>query len=39
MDGMKNQKALGVRVFKGVVGFEKKVNGTLFDRPFFIHLN
>ncbi len=39
MDGMKNQKALEAHVFRGVVGFLKKVNETLFDKPFFIHLN
>ncbi len=39
MNGMKNEKALKTRVFRGVVGFKKKVNETLFDKPFFIHLN
>lgn len=33
MDGMKNQKALEVRVFRGVVGFEKK-----WMKRFFISL-
>ncbi len=39
MNGMKNEKALKMRVFMGVVGCKKKVNETLFDKPFFIHLN
>lgn len=39
MNGMKNEKVLKTRVFKGVVGCKKKVNETLFDKPFFIHLN
>ncbi len=38
MNGMKNEKVLKTCVFRGVVGL-KKVNETLFDKPFFIHLN